>query len=289
MSLPVYDGITPLLDEYDGFIIDLWGVVHDGAQLFPGALDALRLLDRRAKSFVFVTNAPRRVAPIVELLTGFGIPGELARNVLSSGELVYEELASRRSPDFARLGRTFFHLGPERDRNVFESLTGYKEVETPETADFVLNTGPWDLEAAEETFDPILSACAARNLPMVCANPDKVIVREGRMSICAGALAVRYERMGCEVIWRGKPDAAVFHAAVARLGVTPAKALVIGDSFTTDLAGADAALLDSVLVTGGIHARELAAEGQPVDGTAVQDLARLHGLFPEAAIHAFRP
>ena len=280
-------GLAEIAAGYDGFVLDLWGVIHDGAEAYPGVADTLAALRRAGKRSIMLSNAPRRAAALVEQLTRFGIARDLYDEVLSSGEAVHMELASRADPVFAGLGRKLYHLGPERDRNVFEDLD-YRAVGLDE-AEFVLNTGPVDLAETVADYADVLERARARRLPMVCANPDHVVIRQGKRITCAGALAAAYSDMGGLVVERGKPDAAIYDLALARLGIAARdRVLAVGDALHTDIRGGRAAGIDAVLVTGGIHADELGiAWGERADPVRLAELARHHGERPVAAIPKF--
>ena len=246
--------IGALADQYDGFIIDLWGVVHDGVRPYPGVIEALTRLRAAGKRVVFLSNAPRRAAAVVTALAAMGIAPDLHDGVMSSGEAVHTQLRDRTDPGFAALGSRFWHLGPARDRNLFEDLP-LTEVDQPDQADFLLNTGPDDLagESDPAAYDPVLNAALAAGLPMICANPDLEVVRAGQRIICAGLLAEIYAARGGLVLMRGKPDPAIYQPTLAMLDTARARTLAVGDSLRTDIAGAKAAGIDSVFILGGIH------------------------------------
>jgi len=270
-------GIGALAAGYDGFIVDLWGVVHNGVAPYPGAVDCLRRLRQAGKRVVFLSNAPRRAAAVGRGLAAMGIDDTLYDGIMSSGEAVYLALRDRTGA-FATLGRRFYHLGPERDRDVFDTLD-LVEVPTPAAAEFLLNTGPDDIlgPADPALYAPILDAALAANLPMVCANPDLEVVRDGQRIICAGYLAEQYRAAGGAVIMRGKPDPAIYAPTLAMLGCT--NVLAVGDSLRTDIAGARAAGLDACWVLSGIHA--LHADEAPAH-------ARAAGLSPKAIRDGFQ-
>ncbi|MGC9268645.1 TIGR01459 family HAD-type hydrolase [Acidiphilium sp.] len=246
--------LADLAAAYDGFIVDLWGVVHDGVRPYPGVVDALDRLRGAGKRVVFLSNAPRRASAVVESLAAMGIAPGTYDGVMTSGEAVRNALMARTDPDFRNLGSRFVHLGPARDRNLFEGL-GLIEVTTPDAAQFMLNTGPDDLAAQDDptVFDVLLAESLKAGLPMVCANPDLEVIRDGQRIICAGLLAQRYESWGGRVIWRGKPDPAVYAPTLALLGTARERSVAFGDSLRTDIAGAKAAGIASVLVLSGIH------------------------------------
>lgn len=271
-------GFAALAGDYDGFIVDLWGVVHDGVTLYPGALDCLTRLRAAGKRVVFLSNAPRRPAGIAAALAGMGVGKNLYAGIMSSGEAVHLGLRDR-GQEFAGLGRRLYHLGPPRDRDVFDTLD-YEEAVEPEVADFILNTGPDDVLGPQEPelYRPVLEAGLKARVPMVCANPDYEVIRDGRRIICAGYLAELYKADGGVVIQRGKPDAAIYAPTLAMLGTSRERTLAVGDSLRTDIAGAKAAGVDSCWVLSGIHALHPENAGAE---------AEAHGVSPRAILAGF--
>lgn len=280
-------GLSEVASGFDGFILDLWGVIHDGVEAYAGARDTLAALRAAGKTTLLLSNAPRRGDALVEQLARMGIGRDMYDHVLSSGEAVHMELARRTDPFYAALGRNIYHMGPERDENVFAGLD-LVAVDI-EHADFILNTGPWDLEETVEDYVPKMKAGLARNLPMICANPDHVVIRQGKPVVCAGALAARYAEMGGVVSMRGKPDPAIYDNALELLGVERARVLAVGDALHTDVKGANAAGLCAVFVTQGIHAAELGIHpGEVADPETLRQVVSRHGERPLAAIPTFR-
>lgn len=268
------EGLSAIADAYDGFILDLWGVVHDGVQPYNGALQCMRNL--RGRPVLLLSNAPRRAASVQHTLRGLGIDDSLYTAILTSGEATWQALRDRTDPWFACLGRRVYHLGPLRDRGVFEGL-GMVAAATPGEADLVLNTGPDDTREAGrlEDFLPELQASLSAKLKMVCANPDLEIVRAGQRILCAGTLAAWYQANGGDVRWIGKPDPAIYATALSMLLLPAGRVLAVGDSLRTDIGGAQTAGLDSVWVLGGIHDAELGG-----DAEAARRVAEAAGLSP---------
>ena len=281
-------GIAELASDYDGFLLDLWGVIHDGVSLYPGVIECLERLDSAGKTFLMLSNAPRRASAVAEAMALLGVPAPYCGHVMSSGEAAYHELLSRRDPWFSALGRRCLHIGPVRDHGLFEGL-GLDVTKNLEEADFILNTGPWEDGEAVADYDALLRSAVGRTLPMVCANPDLEVIRGGRRIICAGALALRYEELGGDVRSFGKPYPSVYLACLERLrGDSAGRILAVGDSLRTDIAGAIAAGIDSALVTGGLHADELGIRpGETVDGARLEAACMRAGQMPTAAIPAF--
>lgn len=272
-------GFSEIAGGYDGFIVDLWGVVHDGVRPYPGVIERLRELRGLGKRVVFLSNAPRRAAAIGRALAAMGIGEELYDGIMSSGEAVHIGLRDRAEPDFARLGRRLYHLGPARDRDVFDTLP-LEEVKSPGEADFLLNTGPDDHLGPDDpgVYRPALDAALKARLPMLCANPDLEVVRDGKRIICAGVLAQVYAEAGGSVIMRGKPDPAIYRPTLDLLGLDKSRVLAVGDSLRTDMAGAKAAGIDACWVLSGIHA--LHPEEAPEE-------AALAGISPAAILSGF--
>jgi HAD superfamily hydrolase (TIGR01459 family) len=285
--IPLISGLSQVAERYDGFVLDLWGVIHDGVTAYPGVAETLGALRRAGKRTIMLSNAPRRATALIEQLGKLGIERGLYDEVLSSGEAVYLELARRTDPIFAGLGFRLYHLGPERDRNVFDSLD-YQAVALDE-ADFVLNTGPVEVSESVADYQAILDQALARRLPMVCANPDHVVIRQGKRITCAGAIADRYADMGGQVVSRGKPDPAIYAVALETLGIADrARVCAVGDALHTDVRGARHGGIDAILVTGGIHADELGLRwGETADPARLAELARHHGEMPVAALPKF--
>ncbi len=283
--VPILDGLAPIADRYDGFILDLWGVIHDGVTAFPGVIDALDRMTAAGKRFVMLSNAPRRATAIAEGMVAMGIPDAHCRHILSSGEATWIELKARSDPWYRGIGHKCIHIGPQRDENLFVGLDLERVAEIAD-AGFIMNTGPWRDEEKVSDYETTLAAGARLGLPMICVNPDLEVIRGGTRIICAGALAQRYEALGGNVRWIGKPHLPIYRLCFDMLGVADkSRVLAIGDSLRTDIAGAEAVGIDSILVTGGLHADELGtAAGQAPDAAAVAAACARAGHFPTAAM-----
>ncbi|MGE3333091.1 MAG: TIGR01459 family HAD-type hydrolase [Rhodospirillaceae bacterium] len=287
MSLRPISGLSEIQDEFGGFILDLWGLVHDGEKPYPPSADTLRALKAAGKKTILLSNAPRRAHALVEAMTKMGIGRDLYGEVLSSGEATRAALIKKDDPFFAALGDTVYHLGPERDRSVFED-TGLSIVSDLAAASFILNTGPISLDEKVEDYLVVLERAAKRALPMVCANPDFVVIRGGRPIVCAGAIAARYKEMGGAIALRGKPDPKIYHLAIETLGLDPKRVAVVGDALETDVKGARASGLASVWCTGGIHAEALGVKyGEAAEPAKAEALAKHEGQMPTFTIPGF--
>jgi len=286
--IPILPGFGSIADKYDGFILDLWGLIHDGRTAYPGAADTLQRLQAMGKRVVMLSNSPRRASSLVAMMAGMGIGRDHYTEVMSSGEAVHEELRTRRDPWFGRLGKRCLVIGVDRDRLLLDGLD-VTRADAPEEADFILNSGPDGPEATLEQFLPLLDRSLALKLPMICANPDLVVMVDGQQVLCAGALAAYYERNGGDVRYRGKPDPAIYATCLSLLEIDKSRVVGVGDAFHTDMAGARNAGIDGVFCSGGIHADELATRyGQPPDPRRLKSLADAYpDITPVAAIGGF--
>jgi len=280
----IIESITETFADYDGYVLDLWGVVHDGRTPYPGAVAALRAMKAAGKRVAFLTNAPRRSWFIDKMLVGMGITPDLHDGIMSSGEATWMLLKSASDARFT--GRAF-HIGPERDLSVVDE--GVAElVAEPGDAQYLLNTGP-DPDRGPRSVEPYradLIRCHEAGLPMLCVNPDRAVMVAGERILCAGALADVYRELGGTVLEIGKPDPAVYGPTLALLGDTPKHRVVaVGDTPHTDLAGAMAAGLDSLWAMTGLFQH---AHGADVSGPEIRRLAEAEHVTPIAALRGLR-
>jgi HAD superfamily hydrolase (TIGR01459 family) len=287
MNLRNVHGIGDIAGQYDGYILDLWGVVHDGVTPYPGVLDCLTKLMAAGKRVVLLSNAPRRAYDVIRRIKAIGVPENLYHAVMSSGEEAWQHLKRRDDPFYASLGHNCLHICSDRDLEIREGL-GLTYVETAAAADFILNTGPAGWDDTIDDYAPILAAARERDLKMVCANPDLMVNHGAKLALCAGALAVHYEAIGGTVRWHGKPYRSVYDSSMALLGIGDRqRILAVGDSLRTDIAGANGAGIDSLLIAGaGIHADEFATDGR-LDLDRVAAMAAKFAVMPTAVAARF--
>ncbi len=288
-AVPLLAGMADLAADYDGFILDLWGVLHDGERAFPEALGCMARLREAGKRILILSNAPRRAASVAERCAELGLTPETYDLLMSSGEDAWRHLKERPDAWYRALDRRCFHLGPERDLGMRDGLD-YRFVARPDEADFVLLTGALDRDDTTETYRPILEEALAQRLPMVCANPDLVVKRGGVLEICAGAIALAYEELGGEVRYHGKPHESIYRTCLGLFeGIAPERILAVGDSVRTDIVGAQGMGLKAVFVISGIHEDHLAhPETKAVDREKLHSLCRDEGGLPHGALPSFR-
>jgi HAD superfamily hydrolase (TIGR01459 family) len=290
-SVPLIRGLGEIVDDYDALLLDQWGVLHGGIEPYPGVLETLAALRRAGKPVAVLSNAPRRSQHAEGRLRRIGVPADAYDRLVTSGDSAHAALAVRNDPTHAALGEAYFFVGPGWDTGLVDGLDYYR-VEEVAQADFLLTVGLFDESDPIERYDPLFAAAVARDLVMVCVNPDIVIHRQGGVTApCAGWLARHYHEVhGGRVVYHGKPDPAIFRRAAEALGQGPeARILVVGDSLATDIKGAVAAGYDSLFVTRGIYAEELGiAPGAEPDPERIIEVCARHGQWPTMAIATLR-
>lgn len=281
-------GFAPLAERYDGFVLDLWGVIHDGVNAFPHSVVTLGHLKAAGKRTLLLSNVPRPNDAVQAMMRRMGIPDDLYTDILTSGEAVRRHLQAPPDAWWAGLGKTVFHLGPSRDKPVLAGLP-LVETDDPARADFVLNTGPDDHRNPSDMaeFEQTLRDCARARLPMICGNPDLVVIRGGVRVLCAGSLAERYKELGGDVRSVGKPDPAIYQPVLQQMDLPADRVLAVGDSLHTDIPGATRVGLASCWVLDGIHGSALSDGAGGFDRRRAEELAREAGLAPIATLPRF--
>ena len=243
-------GLRSIVDDYDIFYIDLWGVIHNGVNLHKNAIEALEQITKANKKYVLLTNAPRPNKTVKLFLENMGMNIDIRENVYSSGEAALSYLKKN------YLVENFFHVGPPRDFDLFLDFKNNKTVDIKESSYF-LCTGLFeehgeDLNYYKELFKKHI------NKKMICTNPDLIVDRGDRRELCAGSVALVFEKMGGEVLYFGKPFPEVYNQSIDN---KDKKALSIGDNLNTDIKGANLLNYDSLIISNGIHKDEIKNEG----------------------------
>lgn len=276
------EGIRAFADRYQGFVLDQWGVIHDGIAALPAALEAIAELKRRSKRVVLLSNSGRRAELNRRRLAVMGFNPADFDAVVTSGEIAWRQLAARALPPFAGLGQRCLLLTIGGDLGVVADL-GLELVNAAEAADFLFVTGLEVPPLTLEDHDPMLETAARRGLPMLCSNPDLVAPVAGELVVAPGSLAERYRALGGTVHLIGKPYPLVYGACRDALdGLEPAEIVAVGDSMAHDIKGANVAGLASCFLTGGIHAGEFpGGQSAAARVTVLGDLAARHEARPD--------
>jgi HAD superfamily hydrolase (TIGR01459 family) len=273
------DNFSALAPGYDAVLSDVWGVLHNGIAAFPESGDALVRFRRQGGTVVLISNAPRPGDFVARMLDNMRVPREAYDDIVTSGDVTRDYVRGRP-------GERILHIGPERDHGIFEGLDA--PIVPLESADYVICTGLFDDDTeTPESYRPLLEQIHARDLFMVCANPDKVVERGDRLVYCAGAVADLYGEMGGEVLYAGKPYRPIYDLGRAKIAaarggeVALPRLLAIGDSVRTDFRGAIDLGVDCLFVTAGIHAEELGNRDAP-DPKALAAIFDSAGQLPKA-------
>ncbi len=250
-EIPVISSIAPLAAGTDAWLVDIWGVIHNGVVPFVSATEACRAFRQRGGTVLLLSNAPRPWTSVAGALEKIGVDREAWDAIVTSGDAARGLIA-----EWA--GRPVHHLGPERDLPLLEGLD--LKLVAPEAATGIVCTGLFDdTTETPDDYRALLARLHARGLPMICANPDLKVERGGQIIYCAGAIAEAYGAIGGDVVYAGKPHLPIYDAALARIAelrgdaVPRERILAIGDGVKTDILGAVRAGIRSVYVASGIH------------------------------------
>ena len=241
------DGLRSKINSYELFFIDIWGVIHNGLQIFEDSIEVLENLKKNNKEFVLLTNAPRPNSTVIDFLKKMGLK-KFYEDVYTSGEASLKYLMEN------FLNAKFYHIGPPRDFDLFKRFEQNK-VSNINQADYFICTGLFeDHETKLEYYEDILEKFS--NKKFVCTNPDLIVDRGDVREFCAGSVAKIFEKIGGKVIYFGKPYPPVYNLSA---NINGKNVLCIGDNMNTDIKGANIQNFDNLLITSGIHKKELSS------------------------------
>ncbi|MFC5386021.1 TIGR01459 family HAD-type hydrolase [Aquamicrobium segne] len=284
VSSPLIASLETISGRYTAIFCDVWGVVHNGIEHFAPATAALKAARDRGTTVVMITNSPRLGADVIRQMREIGVPDDTYDRLVSSGDVTRDLIAE--GP------RRIFHIGPDRDTNIYDGL----DVELVEEfeAQAVVCTGLFDDEAeTPEDYHDMLARLRSRNLPFICANPDIVVERGDRLIWCAGAIARDYAQMGGRTLIAGKPHRPIYEAALKAAvessghNLERHEILAIGDGMMTDIKGASDNDLAALYISGGIHARDY-GEALTPDPQKLAEFLKTHGYTPVAVMPRLR-
>ena len=236
--------LSEIYQNYDTFIIDLWGVMHNGINLIPEANIAVDELSKVNKKIIFLSNAPRPNENVIKFLKKLKMNDKFLNYVYTSGQAAYKSIKNK------KYGDKFYHLGPPRDECLFEGIETSKV--SLENCDFILCTGLFDEKKNDlNYYEELLRSFTKKKL--ICTNPDLIVDKGETREHCAGALAKIFEELGGQVIYYGKPHDQIYNTFLTKKN----KALAIGDNLRTDIKGANNLNIDSIFITDGVHKNEI--------------------------------
>ncbi len=244
------EGLSSIVDNYQLFYVDLWGVIHNGISLHNEAIKTLKEIANKNKEYVLLTNAPRPNDTVKKFLEKLGMEEEIREHVFTSGEAALKYLKKN------FLNEKFFHIGPPRDFDLFKDFKKNKS-EKIQQSEYLLCTGLFDEHEDDLVYYKDL---LEKNIQkkMICTNPDLIVDRGSKRELCAGSVAMIFEKIGGDVVYFGKPYPEVYNQSTDN---KDKKILSIGDNLNTDIKGANLLNYDSLLISNGIHKNEIEKKG----------------------------
>ena len=244
------EGLRAVIENYDLFFIDLWGVVHNGIELHENAIHTLSKISEAKKDYILLTNAPRPNKTVKIFLEKLGLDKSMREKVFTSGEAALGYLKKNYT------SQKFYHIGPPRDFNLFVDFKNEK-TEDIDKSNYLLCTGLYDQHDQDLNFykELLINSISKK---MICTNPDLIVDRGKKREYCAGSVAMTFEKLGGEVIYFGKPYPEVYNQAT---NSNEKNVIAIGDNLRTDIKGANNMNYDSLIITGGVHKKEFEKEG----------------------------
>ena len=249
------EGLRSIADNYQLFYVDLWGVVHNGIKLHKEAINTLKQISKKNKEYVLLTNAPRPNSSVKNFLEKMGMEKEIRDHVFTSGEAALNYLRKN------LINKTFFHVGPPRDFDLFKDFEKNKSSNI-EKSEYILCTGLFDEHNKDLIYYKDLFEIHLKK-KMICTNPDLIVDRGASREFCAGSVAMVFEKMGGDVVYFGKPYPEVYNQSIDN---KDKKILSIGDNLNTDIKGANLLNYDSLIISNGIHKFEIEENG--IENTA---------------------
>lgn len=269
------NGLKDIIDNFDTFILDQWGVLHNGGEAFPEAIAALKFLKAHSKKVVILSNSGNTGIFSYTRLQESGISRDLYLDVLTSGDHMRHNFSSGK---FKQLGQQALYFSWDNDNSVINDC-GLTE-STLDNASFVLCCGV-DRGDVEAYMDD-LKLAYQNNLELVVSNPDLVAMQpDGSLKTCPGAIASAYQKIGGVVHWHGKPQQEIYKMCKKLVGGWD-NAIAVGDSLEHDIAGANNSNISSLLITSGIHATAIS------DQESIEDLCKEYSVKPSFYVDWFK-
>jgi len=252
-------GLETLSSLYDVFIFDLWGVVHDGLRLVPNIIQTFENLKIAGKTVLILSNSVKRTSQTIEDLCSIRLPPQLYDGIYTSGEDCYRALVEKKELFYPYLGDKFFLFPGDTNKYHLEEFA-YQQVQNVFQADFILCTfSAEELKKNYSLATSLVQKALKAKIPMICANSDRVIVQNGEIFSCCGALGLFYQKEGGEVCYHGKPQIKMYEEILLnyQIDVPKNKIVMIGDSLVTDIQGANRFGIDSIFISTGVDALSL--------------------------------
>jgi len=234
-----------IIHQYDLFLVDIWGVICEGIDCYPGVVNSLNWISKQ-KSLCFVSNSPRLKTGVKARLEGFGI--EVNEDMIySSGEIA--ALMITDSSRYLNIAiPKIYHLTNDTFQDIYQS-TNWHFVDKISDANILLVTAQMKEGEDLTQYDTLLDEAARLGIVCICPNPDTIIPSGDSRTYCPGFIVKNYKS---ELIYTGKPHSAIFDPVLAKYSDIPKqRILMIGDTLDMDILGAQNVGIQSALVPTG--------------------------------------
>ncbi len=270
--------IEEIINDYDNFIIDQWGVMHDGTFGYEHAFNSINILNSNNKNLFIISNSSKRSKSSIDKLPKLGFKKKSFINTVTSGEMIWQLLKKKFLGDKNK--KNCFHIYDEEKEDGLNYRDGlnFNFVEKVEEADLILACTPF-VKLQPIDYIPILEVAYKNEISMFCANPDFETLESNSKNhfFSMGAIAEIYKKMGGNVIIKGKPDVSIYKETTNIINLEKKRTVAIGDSLFHDIQGANNFAIDSVLVKSGIHK----------DIIKIENLIKNHQIAPTYIIDKF--
>ena len=278
-------GISDISDSYTGFVIDTWGVLHNGEHLYDSVTECLKELQGRKKFVMLLSNTEKRADEAADELKAMGLSSTLYNSIVTSGEMLWKGIKEQNEGIFAGLGDTYYLIGGARTRDFMKTLPVTEQTDI-NLAKFLLISG-WDtLSSNVSDYEDILREAIRRRLKIICVHPDSRAML-GIDYITGGTtmIAKRVQELGGVIHIIGKPFKPIYHHCISILhknSIYPGQTVMIGDTMSHDIVGASLVNMDTCLVRNGFHAPAFKGAATPGEVNKMLNLlvAQYNGVRP---------
>lgn len=272
-----FDDLADIAERYDAFLIDQFGVLIDGQNVYPGAVAALTHFSKLGKPVVILSNSGKRAQANCDRVVSFGFQRAHFQTVVTSGEIAHQSIKASLGNEI-HADAMVMVLARQGDVSPIADL-GLAQTDDPQIADLLLIVSR-DLGMSREDYASILRIFHASGGQCYCLNPDLKMLTPDGLQFSAGTIANLYEQMGGRVEWFGKPHPQIYESAQTHLPNVPAhRILCIGDSIHHDIVGGSNAGLATALVRCGVH--------EHVSDEGIVELLSDQGVSPDHFLKSF--
>lgn len=269
MHKPKHSTIEKLLEKYDHFIIDVYGVIYDGRDLYKGIHETMHALKK--KDFTFLSNAPRPSSVVIDKISSLGLHIE-SSNIVTSGDFFIREVTTL--SEFKN--KKYFVIGEDKNDDLLKTLQIKRTAKLSE-ADYVIILMFEDDAQSVKKYNEVFQNIVDDGITVLCPNPDKIVMMGDDIRYTGGTFAKTIEELGGKVRYFGKPYEPIYKYIIEKNNYNKSKTLAIGDAFETDVRGANDAGIDSALVRTGIHSSE----------KDLEKLIKMYNVAPTYTINSF--